>query len=126
MADDGVTEQLDDNAALFWLNKQLAAVPAGGAKGSVRIPRGAELRAESFVDLADGTLLLALVRRISRTNGSGARTVRATGRPPVELPSGVAVFGGVCGRCQHACGRAMAACTRVVQPQGTRADREVP
>jgi hypothetical protein len=122
MADDGVTEQLDDNAALFWLNKQLAAAPAGGAKGSARIPRGAALRAESFLDLADGTLLLALVRRISRTNGYGARTVCAQ---LWSFPQ-VAVFGGVSGGCQHACGRAMAACTRVVQPQGTRADREVP
>lgn len=69
MADNGVAEQLDDDAALFWLNKQLAAAPTGGAKGSTHTHIPELLRAESFVDLADGHILLALVRGTSRTNG---------------------------------------------------------
>ena len=73
MADDGVTEQLDDNAALFWLNKQLAAAPTGGA---------AHKQAESFVDLADGQILLKLVRKPPARIWARARSVRSPGALP--------------------------------------------
>jgi len=42
------------------------------------------------------------------------------------LKEGVLSWAGVCGGCEHACGRALAACTRVVQMQSTRVEREVP
>ena len=86
--DGKVAEQLDDSAALFWLNKQLASAPAQPTDGSAKGP----LRAHSFQDLADGHLLLVLVRRPRSRTTNNPPDAPGVGNP--NAPVGLA--GSVC------------------------------